>query len=96
MDEEVDVVEVVLRSLAVLLDDEQVEVVVVEGLALFDVILVAQDVAEQFVVPRFQLVEEGLDRLEGKLPSGDGLDEVRGLEQEVKEVKILLDILTKH
>lgn len=96
MDEEIYVVEVVLCSLAVLLDDEQVEVVVVEGLALFDLILVAQDVAEEFVVPRLQLVEEGLNRLQGKLPSGDGLDEVRGLEQEVKEVKILLDILTKH
>lgn len=82
-----------LDLFAVLLDDEEVEVVVVEGLALFDVVLVAQDVAKELVVPRLQLIEEGLDRLQGELSFGDGLDEVGGLEQEVEEVEVLLDVL---
>lgn len=60
-------------------------------LALFYVFLVVEDEGKQLVLPRDEVIEEGLKGVaDGELAVGDGTDEGGGLEEEVQEVIVFL------
>lgn len=93
MDHQVNVFDIALEPLTILPDYPQVDVIVVDGLALLDVLLVVEDEGEEFVVAGDEVVEEGLEGVaDGELSVGDGADEGGGVEDEVQEVVVCLHV----
>jgi hypothetical protein len=72
MDHHVDVLDFVLKALAIFTDDLEIQVVVVHWLALLYVLLVIEDEGKQLILLGDEVIEESLEGIaDGELAVGD-------------------------